>query len=109
LSSVTKLAGNVTHIGHKDTENNEEHLKHMEEARIAREKAEKIQQFVFLIRKAMKNSLVPQVNERLAVIKEINFEKAANSDLLGEYLKVDSYEERLEHLILCSKIYFATG
>ena len=47
--------------------------------------------------------------ERISVIKELNFEKAANNDLLGEYLKIESLDIRLEHIILLGKLYFSNG
>ena len=70
VSTITKAASTIehaagsaltatTHIGHKNNETNEAHLKKLEEERIAKEKADKISAFIFHIRKALKESLVP--------------------------------------------------
>jgi hypothetical protein len=57
----------------------------------------------------MKKHIVPQVKERIEIIKEINFEKAADNDLLGEYLAIDSLDQRLKHILIMSRLYFSNA
>ena len=84
----------MPHVGHTDSETAEEHQKKEEEARIAREKAARIQKLVWEFNNAFKDKYEKEIHERILAIKKINFDRAANDDLLGDYLKIDSYDQR---------------